>query len=409
MLALDQSSGGFDGGVAAAGVEHPTVDRAGGLVEFGSCWVVCAGSGLDQIGLPGSRLLEMEITRPRMVVDPSPEARLLEALYLLMDPKLFNHGNSDNQEPRGRPWFRRRNNLLDYGDEILPRERLRRHSSHSFDETDDREQEPESLRLPRTWITVRPAGPFGLGKGDPTLPHENHARPGLDPRNFFFGPGLNELIEQLTQDDRPGVSPFQSQQSMRFRPFSQCPLCKKDFKVGAEARELPCNHIYHSDCIVPWLRLHNSCPVCRNELPVSSTDDQSRLVSSSDELSNKNYFFEPEFNSASSNDDRRCWRLRQLANNLWPFHRRHQRINPETESEQLLAMKLDSQRFHFNTCNINRVSNHGRDCIFGHFGFTVIVAVAGAIGHYCGSGIKDTTLQYSLGFYMQLFMQTLLC
>ncbi|KAK8488767.1 hypothetical protein V6N11_058023 [Hibiscus sabdariffa] len=296
----------------------------------------------------GRFVCEMEMARPRMVVDftafdPSPEARLFEALSLLMEPpiRLFNHGNSDNQEPRGRPWFRRRNNLLNSGGENLPRDHLRRRRSRSSDETNDREQEPESLRLPRTWIIVRPAGPFGLGEGEPTLPHVNPARPGLDPRNFFFGPGLNELIEQLTQNDRPGVPPAPESTidaiptvkvtESHLRHDSQCPVCKEEFKVGGEARELPCNHIYHSDCIVPWLRLHNSCPVCRHELPVSSTDEQSRPVSSSDELSSSDFFSEPEVSSVSSNDGRRCWRLRQLASNLWPFGRRHQRINPETD------------------------------------------------------------------------------
>ncbi|MBA0760397.1 hypothetical protein Gotri_023144 [Gossypium trilobum] len=288
----------------------------------------------------------MEINRPRMVVDftafdPSPEARLLEALSLIMYPpiRLFGLGNSDNQEPQGRRWLRRPNNLLESEGENLPRERLRRRRSRSLDGTDDREQEPESLGRPRTWIIVRQPGSFSLPEAEPTLPHEIPAlpAPGLDPRNFFFGTGLNELIEQLTQNDRPG----------------------EEFKVGGEARELPCNHIYHSDCIVPWLRLHNSCPVCRHELPVSSTDEQ-LPVSSTDEPSSSDYFSEPE---VSSNDGRRCWRLRQLASNLWPFHRRHRRISPQTDESpaidvnHILLLFIDSEilfDYVFQQLNLNQ-------------------------------------------------------
>ncbi|XP_076886018.1 uncharacterized protein LOC143535727 [Bidens hawaiensis] len=49
-----------------------------------------------------------------------------------------------------------------------------------------------------------------------------------------------------------------------------CAVCKDEISVGEKAKQLPCSHHYHGDCIVPWLCIWNTCPVCRYELP---TDD----------------------------------------------------------------------------------------------------------------------------------------
>lgn len=48
-----------------------------------------------------------------------------------------------------------------------------------------------------------------------------------------------------------------------------CAVCKETLEAGDAAKKLPCGHFYHAGCILPWLNLRNSCPVCRYRLPVA--------------------------------------------------------------------------------------------------------------------------------------------
>ncbi|CAJ1965432.1 unnamed protein product [Sphenostylis stenocarpa] len=99
----------------------------------------------------------------------------------------------------------------------------------------------------------------------------------VDFGDYFFGPRLEGLIEQHITNDRLGPPPA-SRSSIDAMPTikitnehlqsdSHCAVCMERFELSSEARKMPCGHIYHSDCIVPWLVQHNSCPVCRVELP----------------------------------------------------------------------------------------------------------------------------------------------
>lgn len=110
--------------------------------------------------------------------------------------------------------------------------------------------------------------------------------------DYFFGPGLEQLIQQLAENDpnRYGTPPA-SKSAVEALPVvkiskelldsdsSQCAVCKDSFELGEEAKQMPCKHIYHSDCILPWLELHNSCPVCRHELPTDDSEYEQRLRS----------------------------------------------------------------------------------------------------------------------------------
>ncbi|XP_032391202.1 E3 ubiquitin-protein ligase RNF115 [Etheostoma spectabile] len=70
-------------------------------------------------------------------------------------------------------------------------------------------------------------------------------------------PAEKEMISSL-----PTVCISQEQTDCRL----ECPVCREEYSSGESVRKLPCLHYFHGECIVPWLELHDTCPVCRKSL-----------------------------------------------------------------------------------------------------------------------------------------------
>ncbi|XP_020112620.1 E3 ubiquitin-protein ligase RING1-like [Ananas comosus] len=42
-----------------------------------------------------------------------------------------------------------------------------------------------------------------------------------------------------------------------------CTVCQETLAIGTVAASFPCTHVFHRNCIVPWLQQQHTCPVCR--------------------------------------------------------------------------------------------------------------------------------------------------
>uniref|UniRef100_A0A0D6QUX0 RING-type E3 ubiquitin transferase n=1 Tax=Araucaria cunninghamii TaxID=56994 RepID=A0A0D6QUX0_ARACU len=108
-----------------------------------------------------------------------------------------------------------------------------------------------------------PEGPFYVG----------------NPGDYLDARGFEQLLQHLAENDnsRRGAPPaaksiVENLPSVVSDGGSVCAICKDAMIDGDVAKQLPCFHLYHPDCILPWLSTRNSCPICRYELPTDDAD-----------------------------------------------------------------------------------------------------------------------------------------
>lgn len=105
--------------------------------------------------------------------------------------------------------------------------------------------------------------------------------------DYLDSRGFENLLEHLaeTESSRRGAPPASLSfvNSMPCMTIDEgkldsmaCAICKDSFTVGTVVNQLPCFHLYHPSCILPWLSTRNTCPLCRCEMPTDDKDYEAR-------------------------------------------------------------------------------------------------------------------------------------
>lgn len=171
-------------------------------------------------------------------------------------------------------------------------------ASESENSESDRDRDSERERERERLILINPFNQTIIlhGSYDSSQGQNNNHTPIGSLGDYFIGPGLDLLLQHLAENDpnRYGTPPAQKEAvealpTVIIKENLQCSVCLDDFETGVEAKEMPCKHKFHSGCILPWLELHSSCPVCRFQLPADEAKrDSNNSTNSSNQRESEN-------------------------------------------------------------------------------------------------------------------------
>jgi len=184
--------------------------------------------------------------------------------------------------------------LLDNVQPGAKREEEEANSSSNLDETHPNSpastssQIPESSDMDHRTNDTTNSNNAGVGEGndDVSIQHEQNQ-------------DQNENRQQ--EQPRPATSSFMDNNPSEMQ--TTCSICIDDFEPGERLRMLPrCQHIFHTDCILPWLtERQGCCPLCKTDV-VKPEDEES---DTSDAGNNDNGRGRDGRNSRRSDGERR--------------------------------------------------------------------------------------------------------
>ncbi len=79
------------------------------------------------------------------------------------------------------------------------------------------------------------------------------------------------VMEQYANQNMPPPAPKEAIDSLpkikiqmqTLGDNTACPICQDDFKQDEEGVKLPCNHLFHPNCVVEWLKVNGNFTILK--------------------------------------------------------------------------------------------------------------------------------------------------
>ena len=97
----------------------------------------------------------------------------------------------------------------------------------------------------------------------------------------------NNELEIFNQKKKKLILNLNEFQFKHIKKYSQikekkCPICLLKYRGSDIIKEFPCNHIYHKDCILKWLKKSNICPLCKYDITGDVNDIELKKMNGDD-------------------------------------------------------------------------------------------------------------------------------
>lgn len=89
---------------------------------------------------------------------------------------------------------------------------------------------------------------------------------------------LNNLsLNGITMDNTEFIKNFKTLVVKEYKPpQSECSICQSEYQQGDTVMIFPCENVFHEKCLIPWLKIHSTCPICRKDVIQLRKDEMNK-------------------------------------------------------------------------------------------------------------------------------------